>query len=118
MNILCKPKKEKSIESNKNQPINHKCQKCWNTKAKYVRKLDQEKIPKEYILDKSNVVTGLILYYLNQYPDNKRDISDKYNFIHFPKEFRLTKYDYYLCEECWSSEDHNCMPWNYWSSAD
>lgn len=115
--FCCKSADQEPIqeEPNVNHQKTHQCQKCWNANAEFHRKLDLDRIPKEYLLDGSSPTSNLIMFYLKKNLGDKYDPSNKYYLINFPKEHILTKYDYYLCKTCYSFEDHNCVPWNYWT---
>jgi hypothetical protein len=85
-----------------------RCQKC-NSIAFYVRKLNIKLVPQKYILDRNDPCAQAImeLHHIKY--------SDKYHFITFPKELVLTKYDYYLCDQCYQTRGETCE-WNYWKS--
>lgn len=92
----------------------HKCQKCWSRPANHVRRLDIEMVPDEYFIRRTGIEANLLSVYLANRGE-KYDPENKYQFIRFPKELVLTKYDYYLCGVCFSFENYECVPWNYWT---
>ena len=86
------------------------CSDCRINQAHRVRKLNIDKVPKEYLLAPDDINSFILT---NTY---KIDFNDRENFLNLPREHRLTKYDYYLCNKCYNhrstSQD---QVWNYWS---
>jgi hypothetical protein len=83
------------------------CQKCKINNSKYLRKINIDNVPQEYILPIDDIRSCIII---NTYKKNPRD---KIHFINFPHDFVLTKYDYYLCQSCYDDKSHDHI-WNYW----
>ena len=86
------------------------CTDCRINQAHHIRKLNINKVPREYLLAPDNINSFILT---NTY---KIDFNDRENFLNLPREHRLTKYDYYLCNKCYNhrstSQD---QVWNYWS---
>lgn len=87
---------------------NKKCQFCLLQTATYIRKLDIEKIPKEYFIGPNDFGYQMIMSHPDTVPSNK------FYFINFPHKYVLTKYPTYACYYCYLNEVIECLPWNYW----
>lgn len=81
------------------------CSKCHINKAVKVRKLDKKKLPSEYFHPPDETISLMLKFH-------KMDSSNTDYWIHLPPEMILSKYDYYLCHTCVSTEAN--YEWNYW----
>lgn len=90
------------------------CQKCEKKAADYVRKFDFEKVPREYIINPENVVYWLLV---KEYKENGPSgwMNENKYLVNLPKEFVLTKYNYYLCTDCYKIPTNKITcEWNFW----
>jgi len=90
--------------------MDRKCQKCHKKKAKYIRKFDIDKVPTSYFMRQDDNCADLLINY------HKIDYySNKFYFLKLPKEYLLTKYNYYVCKKCFDIEaKEDSMVWNSW----
>lgn len=85
----------------------HLCSKCFLNQSSYVRKFDPNKVPQKFILNPSDIS------YISISLSTKNSF-DKTQIVNLPKEYILTKYDYYLCTSCYALNDQITCEWNYW----
>jgi hypothetical protein len=89
------------------------CQKCQRLAATRVRKFDLENVPKRYILNPNNISYSFIISEYKVYGYNGW-MSDSVYLVDLPKEHVLTKYSYYVCDNCYEKEKEPLCVWNHW----
>jgi hypothetical protein len=107
---LKKIKKKSTIIEDNQQTTKHVCNNCRINEAIYIRKLNVQKVPDKYFLDSNDICSRLIV------KNHGINYNEKNHFINFPKEYVLSKYDYYLCEDCHvsSMDNDNMLQWTEW----
>jgi hypothetical protein len=89
--------------------IIHPCTKCRNNTAVKLRRLDKSKLPQQYY-HKPDADLSIIMKL------NKMDTSNTDYWIHLPPSMILSKYDYYLCADCYKDNCELNYEWNYWTN--
>lgn len=64
--------------------------------ARWCRSFNSTRVPKEYFLDYDNYQAFMLRVYYKLNPE-----FDKYYFLNLPKEVRMTKYNWFLCDHCY-----------------
>jgi len=89
------------------------CQKCNRIAATHVRKFDLEKVPQRYIMNPKHIDYNFIIGEYKVYGYNGW-MSECQYLVDLPKEHILTKYNYYLCSDCYEQYGTPTCEWNHW----
>ena len=107
---LCCWKKVEIVDDNKDTSQLRLCSECRIHPAAHVRKMNIDKVPKEFFLQPTDISSFILTN------SHKINFNDQRNYLNLPKEHRLTKYDYYLCTHCYHHHDKSHEPvWVGWS---
>lgn len=87
------------------------CSECRINHATHVRKMNIDKVPREYFLQPTDTSSFILTN------THKINFNDQKTFLNLPREYRLLKYDYYLCSHCYHHHDKSKEPvWTHWSA--
>lgn len=106
-----KSSKKKTTNIDNVTTVMKKCQRCKSNISSHVRKIAITKVPPQYILSSDNVCYDMVL-------SNVNDRNFQIDLINLPKKLAMTKYNYYVCDECHEIELPTTLEWNFWTKLD
>jgi hypothetical protein len=87
-----------------------RCYRCGDAEFMHIRVIDYNLLPEEYFhkpdLDALKKLEEIGISELDCYPDY---------WVHLPEQYRLTKYPYKVCDDCYNEiKDNPLHKWNVW----